>query len=355
MSSGRFSSVRRMLSRSTSTRDTTTTRTTPPPPPRRGPSLMSRIGRVRSVLPRMRSRRDVAPSGPPPLVYGPAPRTSTAFRDLEHDPQAFMRRNALKVRGKYGKTSGETGFVMYNAGPIGKRRGSVSGQLEDVFEYRISSQQDFAQFASDKGGVGAFDAHTFRAQHIAMEPAHKSFYNTPDQDPGSSAFVRHDRAQNYITNSVTGCSIVRKHNDLGHWWPYNQVDRHYDSGEELEHAIRQDQPESQVYGPTTYDKRGTNLFIQSTRRGSVHIHGQSGETGRGTDHWSANVQDHRFAPSAPRSRRPRMTSEFFRKNIEAARKGVQFEHDLNASIRKAARYVPADPINPHDPGPQDWD
>ncbi len=354
MSSGRFPSLRRMLSRSTSTRDTSTTRTTPPPPPRRGPSLFRRM---RSVMPSFGSRRNVTPPGPLPLVYGPPPRTSTAFQNLEHDPQTFMRRNAVKIQGKYGKTSGKTDFVMYNAGPIGKRRNSVSGDLQDVFEYRISSQEDFKRFANrpDKGGVDSFDTHTFMAQHIAMEPVHKSFYDTPDQDPGSSALVRHGRSQNYITNSVTGCSIVRKNNDLGHWWPFNQVERNYSSGEELEQGIRQDQPESQVFGPSNYDKSGTNLFIQSTRRGSVHIHGQSGETGRGTDHWSANVQDHRFAPSPPRPRRPRMTSEFYRKNVEKARRGIQFEHDLNSSIRKAQRFVPEDPINPHDPGPQDWD
>ena len=230
---------------------------------------------------------------------------------------------------------------MFNAGPIGKRRNSVSGELQDVFEYRISSQQDFEGFARSKSRrPSSYDVHRFNAQHIAMEPASKDHNNEPDQNPGSTAYIRPMHKHNYITNAVSGCSIVRMDSDLSHWWPYKEVDNNYSNGEELEDAIKRTYPDAHVFGPRSYDKRGTNLFIKSSRRGSVHIFGQRPDQGRDTENWSANVQEAYFPPVELKPGRVRRTAEFYQKNVEAARKGLEFEAALNRRIQSARPFVP---------------
>lgn len=338
---------------------TTQSSTTLPSPPQRQVSGIKRaLTSFRNLLHHDTSvTTTVAPPSPPPLVHGPAPRTQQAFQQLQKNPSRFMRRNLVKPKGIYKDRSGPRDFVMYNTGPIGKRRNSVSGDMQSVFEYRISSQKDFQTFASQQQkSLESYDPHTFTAQHISMDPAHKDKQGKPERSLDSTtAYIKPGHKQNFITHPVTGCSIVRKNNNLSHWWPYFQVDNNYKHGEELEQGLRTHSPQSQVMGPSEYDKSGTNLFIQSSRRGSIHIHRQSGETGRGTSDWSSTVEETYFPPVFNGlSNRVRHTRGFYEQNVRNARKGVEFNLALDQRIQQAKRFVTPDKLAPSEVADHEW-
>lgn len=222
---------------------------------------------------------------------------SVAYRQLQQDPQTFLRRNQFSAKGQYHAPSGRMEFSMVSTGPLTerKRRSSVTNEMVDVDAFKVMSKRDYlmSSYALSDNSGSAHRVHHFTAEHLAMEQMKGGQRNDLDRDYKSHVTLDAKGGQNMFTNSLSDCSIVRQGTELTHLQPNKAGGGTFATGFGLENKVKDIDPSADVYGKSSYTG-GAHYFLQSGFGGMVDIHSQHVPSMQGD--WTATVSHHRFAP-----------------------------------------------------------
>ncbi len=236
---------------------------------------------------------------PSPTAMTNPPNAQHAFQALQHDPATFMRRHQIKIRGQGRVDSGSADWRMVSEGTVGRRRNSVTQVIEPVYSYRIMSPQDYDTIAYSTEQKATHSTYDFRAQHVRMEQTDSGDLTTPTRANPTAATVHIGVPQNYITNALSGCSIKRSDTSLTHHRPAQSGT--FSDGLALEDTLQQQDPNAGVFGLSRYRSNSgrnlpVNLFMQSDRDGTVHIHSQDRARIDANGMWTSN-NDHMVIPA----------------------------------------------------------
>jgi hypothetical protein len=294
------------------------------------------------------------------------PHAGQAFAQLQSNPAQFMRRNRFRVTGNTKVESGpNANFVFVSEGNQGRTRTNIIGDTVGVNEFRIMPRERYNMFS---GTLPNHHPHFFKASHIRMEKAAPGTgHTTIPRATGvaTSATIPPGKKETFITHALNGCSMIRKKREMLHIQPAGGgATNQFGLGLALEQQANAIDPTSDVWGVSQYNSSSSaglvHPFIQSTRRGSVHIYAQqestTGMSGEGTD-WQANLQHRRMAPQ-PLTTNFASASAALQQHHQSAqftqsRQRAQFDQQLSTQMAqtraKVGNFTPA-PADPAD----DW-
>lgn len=267
----------------------------------------------------------------PVAVTNPAPPPAQhAFNQFNSDPQEFMEHNQVRIKGRFHKPSRRMSFVMVSEGNKDglTKLNQTSGQRDRVNQYQIMSKHDYE--LNEKLGfptiADTHETHHFHAQHLAMEQMPKGTnLTTLDREYQSRAVIDPSKSQNFVTNGLSGCALVREQTTLMHLQPAARLDNAngtFAGGDATERSVQQILPDADVFGNSQYQD-GTNYWIQNQGT-QVNIFGQHTDT-HGKD-WRVTTTRNQFdaLPSTATS------------TALGARQGAKLELGLKAQIKSKA-------------------